>query len=186
MSRTTLTFFLLILSFGILFAGCGQPVPEPGFDDYTFSDTDLSKVHTLAEQAGSGSALTGTGETTTTPEFSVTGGSGSDVTVLSEGTAVQPDLEKQRLYDNIRMAVLDQGGNIYRVNNPFLNVRQGMDVNSAQVAKLNQGDVVTVLDIPSAQWAKIQLAKGGEGFVEAVGGPFRGRGVAWAAAASLR
>ncbi len=165
MSRTTLTFFLLILSFGILFAGCGQPVPEPGFDDYTFSDTDLSKVHTLAEQAGSGSALTGTGETTTTPEFSVTGGSGSDVTVLSEGTAVQPDLEKQRLYDNIRMAVLDQGGNIYRVNNPFLNVRQGMDVNSAQVAKLNQGDVVTVLDIPSAQWAKIQLAKGGEGFV---------------------
>jgi hypothetical protein len=37
MSRTTLTFFLLILSFGILFAGCGQPQLEEGFEDLFFA-----------------------------------------------------------------------------------------------------------------------------------------------------
>ena len=167
MSRTTLTFFLLILSFGILFAGCGQPQLEEGFEDFTFSDTDLSKVHTLTEPVASDPSLAGegTGSIAGVPEFSVTGGSGSDVTVLSETPDLKPDIEKQRQYDAIRLAVLDQGGNIYRVNNPFLNVRQGMDVNSAQIARLNQGDVVTVLDIPSAQWAKISLAAGTEGYV---------------------
>lgn len=166
MSRTTLTFFLLILSFGILFAGCGQPELEQGFEDFTFSDTDLSKVHTLTDPASSESALaTGTGAVTDVPAFSVTGASGSDVTVLSEIVDVQPDPEKQKLYDNIRLAVPDQGGNIYRVNNPFLNVRRSTDVNSAQITRLNQGDVVTVLEIPNAQWAKIILEGGSEGFV---------------------
>ncbi|MDD5054652.1 MAG: SH3 domain-containing protein [Candidatus Peribacteraceae bacterium] len=168
MSRTTLTFFLLILSFGILFAGCGQPELEQGFEDFTFSDTDLSKVHTLTEQTESeapGVETTGgTGGTTGLPAFSIERSS-SGVTVLSETIDVKPDIEKQRLYDNIRLAVSDQGGNIYRVNNPFLNVRQGMDVNSAQVTRLNQGDTVTVLDVPSAQWAKIKLAAETEGYV---------------------
>lgn len=164
MSRSTLTFFLLIASFGILFAGCGQPEPDKSFDEFTFSDTDLETVHDLADDGtiASASGSTDDNDYTGTSVLSV---AGTGDTVLSDSTVVTPDKEKQAQYDALRTVVVDDGGNIYRVNNPFLNVRAEMSVSSALVMRLDQGDILTVLDIPSAEWAKVKLANGSEGYV---------------------
>lgn len=158
MSRSSLTFFLLIASFGILFAGCGKQEPDKSFEEFTFSDTDLEAV----EQLSSSGAL---GEDYTQPTvLSVADGSG--VTVLSEDAAsLKPDTSKRDFYNGLRATALDQGGNSYRVNNPFLNVRTSADVTSGLVVRLNQGDMVTVLDIPNAGWAKVKLNDGKEGYV---------------------
>lgn len=163
MSRSTLSFFLLIVSFGILFAGCGQPEPDKSFDEFVFSDTDLETVHDLADDGTVASASGSTGDDYTTTSILSVSGTGD--TVLTDATTVTPDKEKQARYDALRTVVVDDGGNIYRVNNPFLNVRSEMNVGSALVIRLNQGDVVTVLDIPSAEWAKVKLANGTEGYV---------------------
>lgn len=165
MSRSSLKFFLLIASFGILFAGCGGTEPDASFDEFTFSDSELQRIEEIAGSSSSASVTVLTeGEDYTRPVLSV--GSG----VITAGTAssavsVGPDAAKRAEYDALRTVVVDQGGNIYRVNNPFLNVRQAMDVTSVQTARLNQGDIVTVLDIPSAEWAKIRMSDGKEGFV---------------------
>lgn len=179
MSRQSLTFFLLIASFGILFAGCGSPPTEEQFDEFTFTDKDLETVHEIADASSSASGAIA--ETTLEGE-DVTGGvsisvtdanssfsstsSSPVITALTSSVALNVDVSKQRLYDNIRTVVFDQGtGNVYRVNNPFLNVRSSMDVSATQIARLNQGDVMTVLDIPNAGWAKVRLQDGKEGYV---------------------
>lgn len=165
MSRSSLTFFLLIASFGILFAGCSSE-PDASFDEFTFSDSDLQRVEEIAGASSSSSSTEG--EDYTQPVLSV---QGSGTTVLMEGqgssmmSSIAPNAEKKAQYDALRTVVVDQGGNMYRVNNPFLNVREAMDVTSAQVERLNQGDIVTVLDIPNAEWAKIRMQDGKEGFV---------------------
>ncbi len=164
MSRSSLTFFLLIVSFGILFAGCGKAEPEKSFDEFSFSDTDLQTVEEMAT-TGSGTV---NGEDYT-QVLSVGDSSGvtvlSDTSVSSSAAPVVPDKEKKAFYDSLRATAMDAGGNSYRVNNPFLNVRASTDVTSALVEKLNQGEIVTVLDIPNAGWAKVQLADGKQGFV---------------------
>lgn len=164
MSRSTLTFFLLIVSFGILFAGCGQPEPDKSFDEFTFSDTDLETVYDLADD-GTVTTLTGSLDDTDYTNPSVLSVAGTGSTVLTDASAVTPNREKQAQYDALRTVVVDAGGNVYRVNNPFLNVRSEMNVGSSLVVRLNQGDVLTVLDIPSAEWAKVKLSNGSEGYV---------------------
>lgn len=163
MSRSSLTFFLLIVSFGILFAGCSQPEPDATFEEFTFSDSELQQVYELE---GGSSSSAGTDDDTvpslSVPSLSVTG---SATTVLTETVNVTANKEKQAQYDALRTGVKDQSGNVYRVNNPFLNVRQGMNVGSALVVRLDQGEIVTVQDIPNAEWAKVKLADGKEGYV---------------------
>ncbi len=166
MSRSTFTYFSLLIAFGILFAGCGQSEPEKSFDEFTFSDTELSQVHDLTEGSSvamsSGSALGEDNDYTNTSVLSV---EESGVTTLTDASVVTADKAKQAQYDALRTVVVDEGGNVYRVNNPFLNVRKSMDVNGALVVRLNQGDVLTVLDTISAEWAKVKLADGSEGYV---------------------
>lgn len=161
MSRSTFTIFFLVVSFGILFAGCTKAEPDKSFDEFTFSDADLQRVQQLAI---SSAGATASGASSGTPAV-LSVGQGTGTTVLTETVTVTPDIEKQRLYDSVRMGIADQGGNIYRVSNPFLNVRQGTDVSSPQVERLNEGEIITVLDIPSAQWAKVRLPDGKEGYV---------------------
>ncbi len=166
MSRSTLTFFLLIASFGILFAGCGKAEPDKSFDEFTFSDTDLATVHDLAGDTSS--TLTSTGSRENENDYtnpSILSVSGTAATVLTDLSQITPDRAKQAQYDALRTVVVDDGGNIYRVNNPFLNVRKEMDVSSSLVVRLNQGDIVKVLETPSAEWAKVMLGDGSEGFV---------------------
>lgn len=162
MSRSSLTFFLLLLSFGILFAGCSQQ-PDASFDEFTFSDSDLQTVEALAGDTTSTTAS----DDFTQPVLSV---DDEGVTVLTDSSAssaptIAAVSPKKAQYDGLRTVVVDQGGNIYRVNNPFLNVRSTMNVTAPQVERLVQGDIVTVLDIPNAEWAKISMADGKEGYV---------------------
>jgi uncharacterized protein YgiM (DUF1202 family) len=167
MSRSTFTFFILLLSFGILFAGCGaKPEPDKSFEEFTFSDTDLQRVQQLASSAPSTTLSVSGSQVPPSdgmmePTLSV-GGSGTSVL---GGEPAAPDKAKRKFYDNLRTGVVDQGGNVYRVNNPFLNVRKGMDVTSALLERLGQGDIVTVLDIPNAEWAKVRLQDQTEGYV---------------------
>ncbi len=155
-----LTVFLLVVSFGILFAGCSAPEPDKSMEDFTFSDTDLEQVNQLASSGSASLDLTGSSSDST-----VLSVSGSGSTVLTDSVAVTADPETQAFYDSLRIAVVAQGENLYLVNNPFLNVRATTDVGSALVEKLTQGDIVTVTDFPTAQWAKVKLASGKEGYV---------------------
>ncbi len=154
----SISFFLLVVSFGILFAGCTPPEPDKSLEDFTFTEQDLQRV---AEIAGSGAIdLT---QPSSTEVLSVAENSGSSV--LTETVAVTKNPEKQAFYDSLRMAVQDQGENLYKVNNPFLNVRVSMDVSSELVRRLGQGEVLTVIDIPNAGWAKVKLGDKKEGYV---------------------
>lgn len=163
MSRSSFTFYILILSFGILFVGCSKAEPEKSFDEFTFSDTELQQVEEMA--AGGSSSE---GEDLTQPSV-LSVGQGSGVTVLTDNAtalgAVMVDTAKRDFYNSLRTVVVDAGGNVYRVNNPFLNVRQNADVSSPLVERLDQGAMVTVLETPSAEWAKVKIPNGKEGYV---------------------
>lgn len=176
MSRRSLTTFVLILCFGVLFVGCSSaPEPDATFEDLTFTDQDLQKVEEISVGSSSSSSSVDTlGDDLTamassssvgTQELSVSSAGTQTVTDLTSSTPLVVDTVKQKLYENIRTAVTDQGGNLYRVNNPFLNVRSSMQVTASQVDRLNQGDMLTVLEIPNAGWAKVRLQSGKEGYV---------------------
>lgn len=172
MSRRSLTTFVLILCFGVLFVGCSSaPEPDQTFEDLTFTDQDLQKVEEISATSSSSSSLSAEtlGDDLTAMMSSSSAGT-PELSVSSAGTQASPsplvvDSAKQKLYENIRTAVLDQGGNLYRVNNPFLNVRSSMQVTATQIDRLNQGDMLTVLEIPNAGWAKVRLQNGKEGYV---------------------
>ncbi len=165
MSRSTLTFFLLIVSFGILFAGCSAPV-NPGYDEFTFTDSDLQEIHELAGMAssnGSGTQVLGNPEEVSVGSSSM---SSSSTTVLTEDAgSIVIDTTKASFYASMRAGSVDNGENLYRVSNAFVNVRASMSTGGAQVGRLVQGDVVTVLDIPNATWAKVRMADKTEGYV---------------------
>ncbi len=160
MTRSSFTAFLIVVSFGILFAGCSlAPEPEKSFEEFTFTEEDLTKVQRL---------FTGTGGTQES-------GSGSSVAAISLGSGTSlmnadstdalRNTSKAKLYASIRVSTAGKTESIYKVNNPYLNVRTKMEVNSSLVARLSQGESLTVLDIPNAEWAKVRLIDGSEGYV---------------------
>lgn len=170
MSSRTLVVFLLIASFGILFAGCSSPEPDKTFEEFTFTDNDLQRVHEIADSSSSTSAVTlsvnsGTTMMAVSSAPAATGTSAVQLPTATTGDVAVADAAKVKLYDALRMGAADQAANVYKVNNPFLNVRASMDVGSAQIDRLNQGDVLIVLDIPNAEWAKVRLSDQREGYV---------------------
>lgn len=169
MSSRSLVVFLLIASFGILFVGCSSPEPDKTFEEFTFTDNDLQRVYEIAQQGSSSSAVTlsvGTGGTTGAATATVATGTAAVVSAtLTTGAVATVDQAKVQQYEALRMGGADQAANVYKVNNPFLNVRASMDVSSALLSRLNQGDMLFVLDIPNAEWAKVRLADQREGYV---------------------
>lgn len=149
MSRSTVT-FLLIASFGILLVGCSSPEPEKSFEEFTFSENDLQRTQELLGGSGTGAS--------SAPFFSLNGGGNA----LSGNVVL--DIERQKQYDQLRSGAVE-GENVYRVTNDFLNVRQDMNVTSAQIGRLDRGDPMVVLDMPNAGWAKVKLSDGKEGYV---------------------
>lgn len=65
----------------------------------------------------------------------------------------------------MRLMSSGNNGNVYRVTNAFLNVRGEASVNAPFVARLNQGDPVTVIQFVNASWAKVGMPDGGYGYV---------------------
>jgi peptidoglycan/xylan/chitin deacetylase (PgdA/CDA1 family) len=174
-SRSPVPFFFLLLSFGVLFVGCGSQEPENAFDSFTFTDKDLSEVHTLSnsgvvKQAGSSATipsgvtiLGASGSSTLPPVLQV--GTASGIAITTSVLTPAASEEKKRLYTSLRTAVSEDGRDLYRVNNAFLNVRSQMDASSRLVVQLHRGDMVQVVDIPNAAWAKVKLLSGQDGFV---------------------
>lgn len=154
-------FFILVLSFGILFVGCSSVEPDKSFEEFSFTDNDLQRV----QQALSSSmnTETGTGASSSAMTLDLTSSEGTAGSVAMQVLTIDP--EKVKRYERLRTSLSDKDLNLYRVDNPYLNVRSQMSVGSAQVARLDQGEMVTVIDLPSGEWAKVRLANGKEGYV---------------------
>jgi peptidoglycan/xylan/chitin deacetylase (PgdA/CDA1 family)/SH3-like domain-containing protein len=155
--------FLIIACFGLLFVtGCSRPADQATekLEDDTFTAEDVAKFQELASDSSDTMVLTGSGQTSVAA--SVKGEGATPAT--SVAPPADPALKKQ--YDAMR-AGSSGDGNTFRVTNEFLNVRSEPNVGGAFVARLDQGNVVTVVDYVNAGWAKVKLADGKEGYVSA-------------------
>ncbi len=148
--------FLLVASFGILFAGCGGS--QPGDEEFTFTEDDLADFQGITDDVSSEMATTGSGETELPYILPLPSGSGA-----TAGEVVL-DLTKVPQYNAIRMGTVSER-NQYRVTNEFVNVRAAADSKSAFVAKVDRGGTVSVVSFPDASWAEVQLSDGKKGFV---------------------
>jgi uncharacterized protein YgiM (DUF1202 family) len=153
-SSHTFMVFLLVASFGILFAGCSGPEDVGEDDTLVFTDEDMEQYRQIADSA-SGTAMTGSGEEVPSVEPIATG-SGSD-----EGVTL--DLSMVPSYASMRQGV--SGGAGFQVTNDFLNVRETPSTGAATVERLEFGASVSVIEFLNSQWAKVKLASGKEGYV---------------------
>lgn len=158
--------FLLIACFGLLFVtGCSSSssTAEKTQDD-TFTQEDLARFQELSKDGNASSPVVGSG----TVAVALSSADASVPTVSSSSAesiavpAADPALRKQ--YDAMRATSGGQG-NAYRVTNTFLNVRSEPNVTSAFVTKLDQGDLVSLVEFTNATWAKVQMPGGKQGYV---------------------
>lgn len=156
--------FLIIASFGILFAGCKGPEDVNDNQDFVFTQENMDQAHQLAQNAvkqatGSGKVEeTGTGSTSPFLE-PIDTGSG----VSSQGVVL--DLSMVGTYNSIRAGQGTSGQDVYRVTNAFLNVRQTPATNAVSVGTLHYGDSVVVMSFTNATWAQVKMADGTQGYV---------------------
>jgi len=151
-SARPLVAFLLIASFGILFAGCGGQPPE-GQEEFTFTEEDVAHFRELAQQAEDEGFEPGDEG----PRLMAEDGEEGNVPVL--------DLTAMKEYESIRSDAQDAEENLYRVTNEFLNVRSSPNITAEMVERLDRGDLLTVIDFVDAAWANMRLPGGREGFV---------------------
>lgn len=154
-SRSSHSFamFMLIASFGILFAGCRGPEDVAEDDTLVFTDTDMAQYRAIAESA-SGSELVGSGSTTPEIDPVATGTGTAAVGVL--------DVSMVKTYASMRESVA--GGTSFQVTNDFLNVRAAPSTGAATIERLEFGAPVDVLEFINGQWAKVKLHDGREGY----------------------
>ncbi len=158
--------FLLIASFGILFAGCSSVEvkgPEAADFDDSFTATDIEKLNAL-DDTSTGSLMGGAssddaGTAASLPRLDISEKTASGSTV----SALDPELRKK--FDAIRTPSTAEAANVYRVNNEFVNVRSAPSSSASTVARLTMGERMTLTEFVSGAWAKVKLATGQEGFV---------------------
>jgi len=155
--------FLLIACFGLLFVtGCtsGRGADD-AIEDDTFTAEDVERFQELSRDDGQdGSPLSSTG--TMIRDGPSDGQAPQTLPRVSQANSTDPTL--RRTYDAMRSASSGKGSNVYRVTNAFLNVRTEPAVNAPFVARLNQGDLVTLVQFVNASWAKVTFP-GGQGYV---------------------
>ncbi len=160
--------FLLIACFGLLFVtGCTRTVsgPEEQTEDDTFTAEDVARFRALSGQNDVASSESGMAA-------SAASSSAASMAPESLRTASEPTVTPasvppalRRSYDALRATSTGKGGNIYRVTNTFLNVRGTASVSGPFVARLNQGDLVSLIEFVNGSWAKISIAGGQTGYV---------------------
>lgn len=152
--------FLMIACFGILFAGCGKQSDRP---DFVFTQDDVAKFRELADDAQVAATASGvlTGSGGVPYLEALPSGSG---TLKGNPDDVVLDLSQLPTYKAMRTG---QSGtnNYFQVTNAFLNVRSDTSANAANIARLENGASVEVIEFPRADWAKIKMTDGKEGFV---------------------
>lgn len=141
--------FLLIASFGILFAGCGgkELSDIPQADEFSFTAQDLARVKELA--ANSSGAFV--------PRL--------ELAPSQQGENSPPivDIGAVDKFNAMRSGA-DGDQNMFRVTNEFLNVRSAPSVTAAQLGRLERSDTVEVIEFIDAAWAKV-LFEEQEGYV---------------------
>lgn len=147
--------FLILASFGILFAGCSGPEDAPD-ETLVFSDEEEAIYRQQSQDALSGSTVTSSGSEV------------QDIQALPSGSGATNDTAELDLsmvdsYASIRSGAASGAG--YQVTNEFLNVREKPSTGAASVGRLNYGDSVAVVEFTDGQWAKVKLASGVEGYV---------------------
>lgn len=144
--------FLLVASFGILFAGCGPKEQAPETEEFTFTATDAERIEELLQESEEGEE-----DTSEDIRLEVGDPNPEDIPVL--------DLSAAETYDAIRTGPSAAGDDVYRITNAYLNVRSAPKVTAEQIDRLERGDTVTLIDFVSAAWAHIALSNGREGYV---------------------
>jgi len=163
-SSVPIVAFLIVASFGILFAGCSSKTvvrgPEDQPEDVTFTQDDVAKVQE------------GTNDLTVTQSGSLAQAELPLplVDVTATGSSAVPsklDLSMLQTYATIRTMAGSTAANMYRVTNDVLKVRSEPSAGGAITATLNKGDLLQLVDFVNAGWASVQLSSGGKGFVSA-------------------
>lgn len=147
--------FILIASFGILFAGCSGPEEVPG-DDLVFTQDDVTRYRDLADSSTGTGATSGSGDTVPYIDPLSTGSGASN------GDEVVLDLSQVSTYNSMRVGAAS--GNQYQVTNEFLNVRKTPSTGGETLVRLVSGQPVEVVEFVDSQWAKVKVAAG-EGYV---------------------
>jgi len=160
MSTRPLVAFLLVASFGILFAGCGTSTPEQPEEEFNFTEEDVARFRELARDAQE-EIEQGVGTGTFVPRLS----DGEEVEGVEGVEAPVLDLSNVKRFESLRAGPAATGDNLYRVTNVFLNVRSEPRVTAAFVTRLDEGNMVKVLDFVNAAWAQVRLMDGMEGYV---------------------
>ena len=161
--------FLLIACFGLLFVtGCSStttPTTDNQTETDTFTAEDVARFRSLSEQNDTTSSLQGG---MAASSASAMAGESPSTMRASTGASVTPaavDPALRKTYDAMRAGSTGKGGNIYRVTNAFLNVRSTPSVSGTFVARLDQGDLVSLVEFVNGTWAKIALSGGKTGYV---------------------
>lgn len=170
--------FALICCVGILFAGCTSKVTIKGptpteSNDVTFTQEDIARFRDLSQSSDAASSVptlsgtTASGTTVTQASTSSTApvlATGSSATDLPSTPPVV-DLSMKTVYESLRASTSGTGPNTYKVNNSFMNVRQGPNSQAKLITSLNGGDEVTLVEFVNGEWAKIQMKNGTQGYV---------------------
>lgn len=151
--------FLLVASFGILFAGCKGPEDVNETADFVFTEENLTQAHQLAQNAMSGAVQKSS--TSSSPYLEPLEGG-----TAPKNSDVVLDLSMVNSYNSIRVGNMNTTGKeIYFVSFDFLNVREKPSSASALVTRLNYGDAVEVMSFANAGWAQVKITGGIVGYV---------------------
>jgi peptidoglycan/xylan/chitin deacetylase (PgdA/CDA1 family)/SH3-like domain-containing protein len=144
--------FLLVIAFGILFAGCKKirgPEDTAENDDFTFTEEDVARFRQLSQQqAGTGSRAM--------PRLEGVG----------SASGIILDLSQVKSYQAIRSGPGSAGANMYKATSA-LAVRKEANASSAVVAQVDANSLVTLVEFVNGAFAKVRTADGKEGFVPA-------------------
>ncbi len=159
--------FLLIASFGILFAGCSNVQvkgPEAG-DFESFTAEDAERLARLDGEDSEVPSQSGSTVSSAQASDSVESPVGGGIALTGSGAVTPVDPALRQRFDAIRTPSGAGNANTYRVINTFVNVRSEPNSGAATVTQLKEGESVTVQEFVNAQWAKVALAGGGTGYV---------------------
>ncbi len=150
---------LLLAAFGILFAGCQPPtLPE---DVYTFTEEDVARYRELS---GEHSAASGTGGEQPVLEALPSGSGGAIVTGADGQPTVVLDLSQAETFNALRTGPADNQKR-FQVTNTFLNFRDAPSARGTFLRRLERGEPLDLVEFVDAEWARVKLPDGAEGYV---------------------
>jgi uncharacterized protein YgiM (DUF1202 family) len=169
-TATPIMVFLLVASFGILFAGCSSSVSITGptkdeLTDVSFTENDIQKFRELASTSSSMSSAEATGVPLITPPTVILSAASGTTLPSDEAVSADIDLSMASTYKVLRQNPATAGENLYVVNNTIVNVREAPSSSSKLLRTLDQGNTLKVLNWENGEWAKVEIPGGTTGFV---------------------